>query len=58
MYRDRLDAARRLAEAVGHLKGVKPLVLAIPRGGVPMGRVIADGATHRCAHPSTRPAGS
>ncbi|WP_290798811.1 phosphoribosyltransferase [Halomonas sp.] len=42
MYRDRLDAARRLAKALAHLKGVKPLVLAIPRGGVPMGRVIAD----------------
>ena len=42
MYRDRLEAARRLAEALGHLKGERPLVLAIPRGGVPMGRVIAD----------------
>ena len=42
MYRDRLDAARRLAEVLDHLRGVKPLVLAIPRGGVPMGRVIAD----------------
>ncbi|MBE0489830.1 MAG: phosphoribosyltransferase [Halomonas sp.] len=42
MYRDRLDAARRLAEALAHLKGENPLVLAIPRGGVPMGRVIAD----------------
>ncbi|MGJ7457691.1 phosphoribosyltransferase [Halomonas sp. MA07-2] len=42
MYRDRLEAARRLAEALAHLKGEYPLVLAIPRGGVPMGRVIAD----------------
>jgi putative phosphoribosyl transferase len=42
MYRDRLEAARHLAEALAHLKGGHPLVLAIPRGGVPMGRVIAD----------------
>ncbi|QTF92082.1 phosphoribosyltransferase family protein [Halomonas sp. BM-2019] len=42
MYRNRLEAARQLAEALAHLKGEHPLVLAIPRGGVPMGRVIAD----------------
>ncbi|WP_416137858.1 phosphoribosyltransferase [Halomonas sp. HK25] len=42
MYRDRLEAARHLAEALAHLKGEHPLLLAIPRGGVPMGRVIAD----------------
>ncbi|WP_254275607.1 phosphoribosyltransferase [Halomonas sp. 3H] len=42
MYRDRIDAARRLAEALAHLRGAHPLVLAIPRGGVPMGRIIAD----------------
>jgi putative phosphoribosyl transferase len=42
MYRDRLEAASHLAEALAHLKGGHPLVLAIPRGGVPMGRVIAD----------------
>lgn len=42
MYRDRREAARRLAEALTHLKGEHPLVLAIPRGGVPMGRVLAD----------------
>ncbi|MCE0734440.1 phosphoribosyltransferase [Halomonas sp. G15] len=42
MFRNRHDAAERLAERLGHLKGEHPLVLAIPRGGVPMGRIIAD----------------
>ncbi|MFY0989904.1 phosphoribosyltransferase [Halomonas sp. C05BenzN] len=42
MFRDRLDAARQLARRLDHLRGQNPLVLAIPRGGVPMGRVIAD----------------
>lgn len=42
MFRNRLDAAHRLATRLGHLAGRHPLVLAIPRGGVPMGRIIAD----------------
>ncbi|MCE8017565.1 phosphoribosyltransferase [Halomonas sp. MCCC 1A17488] len=42
MFRDRLDAAELLAERLAHLKGSNPLVLAIPRGGVPMGRYLAD----------------
>lgn len=42
MFRDRLDAARQLAERLAHLRGRNPLVLAIPRGGVPMGRQLAD----------------
>ncbi len=42
LFIDRLDAARRLARALGAYQGRKPLVLAIPRGAVPMGRVIAD----------------
>lgn len=42
MFRDRLDAARQLAGRLDHLKGERPLVLAIPRGGAPMGRVLAD----------------
>lgn len=42
MFRDRLDAADRLASRLSHLKGQNPLVLAIPRGGVPMGRRLAD----------------
>ncbi|KAA0012809.1 phosphoribosyltransferase [Billgrantia pellis] len=42
MFRDRIEAAERLAQQLEHLKGSHPLVLAIPRGGVPMGRRLAD----------------
>jgi putative phosphoribosyl transferase len=42
LFDDRIDAARQLARSLERYKGRKPLVLAIPRGGVPMGRVIAD----------------
>ncbi|MDZ7851186.1 MAG: phosphoribosyltransferase family protein [Halomonas sp.] len=42
MFRDRLDAAEQLASRLSHLKGHNPLILAIPRGAVPMGRLIAD----------------
>ncbi|MBX9603482.1 MAG: hypothetical protein K2X35_20920 [Bryobacteraceae bacterium] len=42
MFRDRLDAARRLAELLQHYRGARPLVLGIPRGAVPMARLIAD----------------
>lgn len=42
MFRDRQEAAERLAKRLTPLKGKNPLILAIPRGGVPMGRVIAD----------------
>jgi predicted phosphoribosyltransferase len=42
-FRDRTDAAQRLAAALdATYRGRHPLVLAIPRGAVPMGRVIAD----------------
>ena len=41
-YVDRAEAARKLAKRLAHLKGSKPLVLAIPRGAVPMARIIAD----------------
>src|SRR5579862_1447659 len=39
---NRIDAGRRLAQDLGGYAGKNPLVLAIPRGGVPIGRVIAD----------------
>lgn len=42
MFADRNDAASQLARALVHLRGQHPLVLAIPRGAVPMGRVIAQ----------------
>lgn len=42
MFRDRNDAARKLAEELGKYKGQNPLILAIPRGAVPMAKIIAD----------------
>lgn len=42
MFRDRDDAADRLARALEPFSGKAPLVLAIPRGAVPMGRRVAD----------------
>ena len=41
MFQDRDDAARRLAARLQAWRGHKPLVLAIPRGAVPMARLIA-----------------
>jgi len=42
IFRDREDAARRLVEALAEYRGQNPLVLAIPRGAVPMAKIIAD----------------
>jgi predicted phosphoribosyltransferase len=42
LFEDRLDAACQLADALLRYRGADPLVLAIPRGAVPMGRVVAD----------------
>jgi predicted phosphoribosyltransferase len=41
MFRDREDAARQLSQALAQYRGQNPLVLAIPRGAVPMARIIA-----------------
>ncbi len=41
-FRNRNEAAQRLAERLRAYKGAHPLVLAIPRGAVPMGRILAD----------------
>ncbi|WP_338763942.1 phosphoribosyltransferase family protein [Massilia sp. METH4] len=41
-FRDRAQAAEWLGEHLLRWRGSKPLVLAIPRGAVPMGRIIAD----------------
>lgn len=40
-FHDRLDAARRLAPALAHHRGRGSVVLAIPRGAVPMGLELA-----------------
>ena len=42
MFQDRLDAARQLSQALRHYRGQNPLVLAIPRGAVPMGAAMAE----------------
>ena len=41
-FNDREDAARQLAGALAGYRGRHPLVLAIPRGAVPIGRIVAD----------------
>ncbi len=41
-FQDRLDAGRQLAKALAPYQGQHPLVLAIPRGAVPMARVVAE----------------
>ena len=41
MFRDRRDAGRQLAERLRELRLEAPLVLALPRGGVPVGYEVA-----------------
>jgi predicted phosphoribosyltransferase len=40
-FRDRADAGRRLAEALARYKDQHPIVLALPRGGVPVAAEVA-----------------
>jgi len=42
IFSDRKDAAQRLVKELEQYRGQNPLVLAIPRGAVPMARIIAD----------------
>lgn len=41
-FADRLQAGRQLATALAAYRGRQPLVLAIPRGALPIGRAVAD----------------
>lgn len=41
-FDSRIDAARQLARALARYRGRNPLILAIPRGAVGMGQVIAE----------------
>lgn len=42
MFHDRDEAAVRLADKLKSYQGKNPLILAIPRGAVPMAKIIAD----------------
>jgi len=42
IFRDREEAAQRLVEKLQEYRGRNPLVLAIPRGAAPMGKILAD----------------
>ncbi|MDA8387714.1 MAG: phosphoribosyltransferase family protein [Nitrospiraceae bacterium] len=42
MFRDRKDAGQKLAAALRHYRGKDVMVLALPRGGVVLGREIAE----------------
>ncbi len=41
MFVDRIHAGKCLGEELAHLVGKSPVVLALPRGGVPLGREVA-----------------
>ncbi|HVX38593.1 MAG TPA: phosphoribosyltransferase [Gemmatimonadaceae bacterium] len=40
-FKDRTDAGRQLAERLAHLRDEQPIVLALPRGGVPVAYEVA-----------------
>ncbi|MBB3674796.1 putative phosphoribosyltransferase [Modestobacter versicolor] len=40
-FRDRADAGRQLAGRLAHLRGAHPVVLGLPRGGVPVAAEVA-----------------
>ena len=42
MFDDRAHAARQLVARLAHLHGKHPLILAVPRGAVPMGVILAQ----------------
>lgn len=41
-FKDRADAAQQLVQRLAAYQGTRPLVLAVPRGAVPMAKQVAD----------------
>ena len=41
-FEDRADAGRQLGAALADYRGAHPLILAIPRGAVPIGKIVAE----------------
>lgn len=41
VFRDRVDAGQRLAESLERLRGERPVVVGLPRGGVPVAAEVA-----------------
>jgi putative phosphoribosyl transferase len=42
LFSDRRDAGRKLAQALSHLASEHPIILALPRGGVPVAYEVAE----------------
>ncbi|WP_141732687.1 phosphoribosyltransferase [Oligoflexus tunisiensis] len=42
IFKDRTTAAQQLAVCLGRYNGQNPLIMALPRGAVPMAKIIAD----------------
>jgi predicted phosphoribosyltransferase len=42
LFKNREEAARQLAVKLARYRGQNPLILAIPRGAVPMGKILAE----------------
>src|SRR3546814_15198632 len=57
-FQDRRDAGIRLAAALEHLKPEDPVVLALPRGGVPVGSEVARALGGALAVPLVRKRGT
>lgn len=49
LYRDRADAGRRLAQHLDSLRGEDPVVLGLPRGGVPVAYEVAKALANAIA---------
>lgn len=48
-FRNREEAARLLVDKLKNYEGTHPLVLGIPRGAIPMAKIIAEGLQGECS---------